>query len=91
MDMMWWGNGSGYGMGWVSWILMALAMIALWGVIIVGLLALFRPRRSDRSELRGTTAQQLLDERYARGEIDDDEYHSRRKTLDRSNHRHESR
>ena len=29
--MMWWSENSGYGMGWVSWILMALAMIAFWG------------------------------------------------------------
>ena len=70
--MMWWSENSGYGMGWVSWILMALAMIAFWGLVIAALLALFRPRRSTRSELRGTNAQHLLDERYARGEIDDD-------------------
>lgn len=91
MDMMWWDSDSGYGMGWAGWVLMALAMIVFWGLVIVGLLALFRPRRSDRGELRGSNAQQLLDERYARGEIDDDEYHSRRIALDRSVHRNESR
>lgn len=89
--MMWWSENSGYGMGWVSWILMALAMIAFWGLVIAALLALFRPRRSTRSELRGTNAQHLLDERYARGEIDDDEYRSRSEALDRSSRRYESR
>jgi putative membrane protein len=89
--MMWWSENSGYGMGWVSWILMALAMIAFWGLVIAALLALFRPSRSTRSELRGTNAQHLLDERYARGEIDDDEYRSRSEALDRSSRRHESR
>ena len=39
--MMWWSENSGYGMGWVSWILMALAMIAFWGLVIAALLALF--------------------------------------------------
>ena len=61
------------------------------GLVIAALLALFRPRRSTRSELRGTNAQHLLDERYARGEIDDDEYRSRSEALDRSSRRHESR
>ncbi|MDV6278030.1 SHOCT domain-containing protein [Rhodococcus erythropolis] len=89
--MMWWSNDSGYGMGWVSWVLMALAMIAFWGLVIACLLALFRPTGSDRSKLRGTNAQRLLDERYARGEIDDDEYRSRREALNKSSHRHESR
>ena len=76
--MMW-----GYGTGWGGWLLMTLVMVAFWALVIFGIVALFRgpvqpgPRRADG----GGDAQRILDERFARGEIDAEEYHSRQSLL----------
>jgi putative membrane protein len=54
------------------------ALIAL-GFLIVRL-ARGDDRRTHPNEIHGT-ARLILDERYARGEIDQDEYRKRRETL----------
>ena len=46
--MMWW-NGVGYGMGWGGWVLMAVVMVAFWGLVVAGVLALFHSMRMDRT------------------------------------------
>jgi putative membrane protein len=77
--MMW-----GYGTGWGGWLLMTLIMVAFWALVIFGIVALFRgpvrpgPRRADGG---GGDAQRILDERFARGEINAEEYHSRQSLL----------
>ena len=66
------------GMGWGGWLLMTLVMVIFWALVVVAVVALFRgaePRKDHR------TADQLLDERFARGEIDAVEYQTRRDTL----------
>ena len=40
--MMWWNDGMGYAMGWGGWVLMTVVMVAFWGLVIVGIVALFR-------------------------------------------------
>lgn len=76
--MMW-----GYGTGWGGWVLMTLVMVVFWALVIFGIVALFRgparpgPCRADA----GGDAQRILDERFARGEIDADEYRSRQSLL----------
>ena len=76
---MMWGNG----MGWGGWLLMTLTTVAFWALVVFGIVALFRgtggsgPR--DRDPERG--ARQILDERFARGEIDAEEYRSRQSLL----------
>ena len=78
--MMW-----GYGnWGWGGWLIMSLMMLIFWGALIFGGIALWRSaNRSDRGQQHTgyPTPEQLLDERFARGEIDAEEYRSRKELL----------
>jgi putative membrane protein len=73
--MMWWyGNGMG---GW-GYALMLVINVLFWGLIIFGVVALVRYLASgDRAAGPRLTPEQLLAERFARGEIDEEEYHQR--------------
>ena len=76
---MWWHDG----MGWGGWILMTLTMVAFWSLVVCGLIALFRGY-PDTSAHRGAgdgDPMRILDERFARGEIDIEEYHAREHVL----------
>ncbi|QBJ96016.1 SHOCT domain-containing protein [Rhodococcus sp. ABRD24] len=78
--MMWWNDGMGYGMGWGGWALMILVMVLFWTLVVVGVMALFRTMREDRRtppDPKRPSGQQILDERFARGEIDAEEYRIR--------------
>jgi putative membrane protein len=76
--MFWWGQGvSGWG-----YALMSVSMVLFWGVVILGIVALVRYLiRSSQSaagaDVPRPTAEQVLAERFARGEIDEQEYQSR--------------
>ena len=77
--MMWWyGNGvSGWGMA-----LMIIGTVLLWVVIILGVVALMRHLTAgSRTTEHRPTPERLLAERFARGEIDEQEYHQRLDTL----------
>ncbi|MEV6325308.1 SHOCT domain-containing protein [Nocardia sp. NPDC051787] len=82
--MYWHGNGmTGWGFG-----LMTVSMVIFWALIIAGIVVLVRYTTavSQRQPTvpppqHGPTPQQVLAERYARGEIDDEEYTRRLKTL----------
>lgn len=71
------------GLGWGGWLVMTLAMVAFWALVVLAVVALFRgvgvsegrPLSSRRDPM------EILDERFARGEIDADEYHSRQAAL----------
>jgi putative membrane protein len=82
---MMYGYGNGIG-GW-GYALMAIGMILFWGAVIYGIVALVRYTRRDdpqRHEPVGPPApgpEQLLAERFARGEIDEAEYHQRLTSL----------
>ena len=74
--MGWYGGGGGF-------VLMTLLMLVFWGLLIFGGLAVYRSMRGgdvSRQTGRGD-AERLLDERFARGEIDSDEYTRRRELL----------
>ncbi|MEV1248691.1 SHOCT domain-containing protein [Nonomuraea sp. NPDC050022] len=79
--MMWWGyNGMG---GW-GYALMGLSTVVFWGLVITAIV--LAARHVGRATGAGPaspppTAEELLAQRYARGEIDTDEYHSRLDTL----------
>ena len=80
--MFWWGQGmSGWG-----YALMSVSMVLFWGVVILGIVALVRylGRSSPPAGGAGVprpSAEQVLAERFARGEIDEQEYQSRLATL----------
>jgi putative membrane protein len=69
-----------YGMG-----LGGLGMILLWIVPLALLVLLFRRQAGDKEERRVKTALEILETRYAQGEIERDDYLKRRADLqDRS-------
>ena len=78
--MMGWYDG---GIGWGGWIVMTLMMLAFWALLIFGGVAIYRStRRDDHQSPQGRAdAQRLLDERFARGEIDAEDYQARRELL----------
>ena len=78
-------HGSGYGMtgGSGIWMLLqGLIWFGLLAAIVLGIIVLIRGRRSDNpAERPPSSALDQLDERYARGEIDRDEYLQRKKDI----------
>ena len=77
--MMWWHDA----MGWGGWVVMTLTMVAFWSLVVVAVLAIFRGDREveqDQSP-RQPDPERILDGRFARGEIDLDEYHARQDAL----------
>ena len=81
-----WGMGpgmmSGYGMGWFGGIL----MIVFWILILVGLIFLIKwliqsTSRDKTTGSGGNRSLEILKERYARGEIDKEEFESKKKDL----------
>lgn len=75
------------GAGWGGWLVMSIAMIAFWAMVIVAVVVLFRGSTSsgqDSSPHRDPMS--ILDQRFARGEIDEDEYHARSAVLRTSVH-----
>jgi putative membrane protein len=79
--MMYWGNGMG---GW-GYVLMTVSMVLFWGTLIAGVVLLVRYLGGDRRQTASTTAgvdaRSLLAERFAKGEIDEDDYRQRLKVL----------
>jgi putative membrane protein len=79
-QMMWWDDGMGGG----GWVVMTLIMVAFWALVILAVVALFRGIGRDGQSPAPPAArdpQQILDERFARGEISADEYHARQQVL----------
>jgi putative membrane protein len=81
--------------GWTAgdWVLMSVGMLLFWALVVAGIVWLVRYTTGDRrtngagvsldkpSGPPARTARDILDERYARGEISDEEYRTRRETL----------
>lgn len=76
--MMWWGDQ----WGWGAWLAMAVSMLGFWALVIWAVTTVVRS-----TDARGSRdAEGILAERFARGEIDDEEYEHRRDLL-RARHR----
>jgi len=70
--------------GWGGWLAMALVMLTFWAGVIVLLIWLVRGgafQQARRGSTKGPSALDILDERFVRGEIDREEYESRRAAL----------
>jgi putative membrane protein len=85
--MMWYGDGMN---GW-GYVLMTVGMVLFWALVIVGIVLLVRasnPRAMPPPPtLSAPTAEEIVAMRFARGEIDEDEYRQRLNAL----HVHRSR
>ena len=79
--MYWYGSDPG---GW-GYALMTIGMVLYWGLLITGVVMLVRYVGREASPPTHLpvlhTAEQLLAERFARGELDETEYRSRLATL----------
>jgi putative membrane protein len=75
--MMWGWNG----WSWWGWLAMSLSMVAFWGLIIWGIVALFRSSGWSWPHHDSPDPEQILAERFARGEIDEEEYRRRLEVL----------
>ena len=70
MDMDGSGMGWGFGFGWI-------VMIAIWvliGYLVFAMIRFFVSPRDSSSRSSADKAMEILDERYARGDISHDEY-----------------
>jgi putative membrane protein len=80
-------NWNGGGWGWGAWFAMAFMMLAFWGLIAGVVLVAIRSsgHRPEGTSVAGTTSEEdalrVLDTRFARGDIDAEEYTSRRDLL----------
>ena len=70
-----WGMWGAWGFG------MMLMMLVFWGLIIVGLVLGIRWLVGQGRESRSDTAMDILRQRYARGEIDKEEFEARKRDL----------
>lgn len=87
--MMGWGNmmhgwqyGQGYGNNywWMGLIMMVLQLV-FWAVVATFVIKMLRGRGGSFGALSGDNALELLKARYAKGEIDTEEYTKRRQEL----------
>jgi putative membrane protein len=74
--MMHWGYE--WGMGWFGW----LFMVAFWALVIIGIVFLIRAvLGGGKTEEKTETALDILKKRYARGEINKQEFEEKKQDL----------
>jgi putative membrane protein len=71
--------GYGFGMGFAGWIFMGLFWIAVIGLVVWGATVLLPTSRPGAG--RPETAEEILDRRFARGELDAEQYRRARERL----------
>jgi putative membrane protein len=82
--MMWW-NHNGWGLG--DWLTMSAMMVLVWGLLVALAVWLVRASRKEHTAPEpqrapaNRSADLMLAERFARGEIDEDEFAHRRAVL----------
>lgn len=68
--MMYWGSGGNP--AWWMWIPMTVSMLLFWGLVVWGVVTVVRHVGGGRRD-----AKAILDERFARGEVSEEEYRRR--------------
>ena len=81
-----WGTHRGMFMGWGMGIFGILFMFIFWGLVILGVVFLVKwifgsSRKKDQGLSASSNAMEILKERYARGEIDKEEFEARKRDL----------
>jgi putative membrane protein len=75
-----------WGAGWDNWILGFVMMVLFWGGLVALVVFALRShdtgKRGDSSQDRHPDAREILEERFARGEISADEFEQRRHVLE---------
>ncbi len=71
----------GAGMNWGAWVGMGLFWLVLLGVILYAVVRLLPSGRSGGHEQGGESPEDILDRRFARGEIDLETYQAQRAAL----------
>ncbi|RMB57078.1 SHOCT domain-containing protein [Tessaracoccus antarcticus] len=77
------GYGMGGGMGW-GWLFLVILVVGVVVLVVLLVMVVVRGASGGRAEPRSTgpsRAREILDERYARGEIDTAEYQDRLQQL----------
>lgn len=69
------------GWSWGAWLGMGLIMVVFWSVIVAAAVALIRSLGHRGPSQAGEDPLRILDQRFARGEITQDEYTYRRELL----------
>jgi putative membrane protein len=67
------------GGGW--WIVMMMGMVVFWGAVIVGIVWLARGSSLGSRTERRESPLEILERRFAEGDISADEYHERRQVM----------
>ncbi len=75
--MMYWNDGGGW--SWIGWLTMTIVMFGFWGLVAWVIVSLARGSSGSRPPER--SPEDILAERFARGEIDQDEYAQRLNAL----------
>ena len=82
--MMYGYGGVDWGLG--GWIVVAILMVLFWGAVVAVVISVVRHRMPQEPQAAPqvhpmANAEQILGERFARGEIDESEYRARRAAL----------
>jgi len=68
-------------MGWGAWGFGMMMMVLIWGLLIVGVVLGIRWLLGRGKDSRSDSAMEILRQRYARGEINKEEFEAKKKDL----------
>lgn len=72
------------GWGWVGMTVMMVGMVLFWAAVILGIAWLVRGGLAGGRELRRETPIEILDRKFAEGDLSVEDYHQRREVIQQS-------